>query len=171
MWYNYLIPPVVGAIIGYFTNELAIKMLFRPKTPKYIFGMRVPFTPGIIPKEKSRIATAIGETISKNMMDKDTMTKSLLSEEMILKLSNAIDTFVNTQKENSEDVRTFLSHYVNLEDMDKMVTEASDKFSQNISTKIGVRANCPHPRCVVGRVATGRSRLEGRDWKVVTGRS
>ena len=136
MWYNYLIPPVVGAIIGYFTNELAIKMLFRPKTPKYIFGMRVPFTPGIIPKEKSRIATAIGETISKNLMDKDTMTKSLLSEEMILKLSNAIDTFVNTQKENSEDVRTFLSHYINLEDMDKMVTEASDKFSQNISTKI-----------------------------------
>ena len=57
---HYLIGPAVGAVIGYITNDIAIRMLFRPHQAKYIMGIHVPFTPGIIPKEKSRIATAIG---------------------------------------------------------------------------------------------------------------
>ena len=47
-----IIPIIVGAIIGYFTNWLAIKMLFRPHYEKKIFGIKIPFTPGLIPKEK-----------------------------------------------------------------------------------------------------------------------
>ena len=52
----YIIPPLVGGVIGYVTNDIAIRMLFRPHTAKHIMGWRVPFTPGIIPKEKGRIA-------------------------------------------------------------------------------------------------------------------
>ena len=52
MWITYLVTPIVGGIIGYVTNDIAIKMLFRPHEAKYIFGHKIPFTPGIIPKEK-----------------------------------------------------------------------------------------------------------------------
>ncbi len=48
----YIIGALIGAVIGYITNWLAIKMLFRPREAKYIFGMKLPFTPGLIPKEK-----------------------------------------------------------------------------------------------------------------------
>ena len=40
-----IIPVFVGAIIGYITNWLAIKMLFRPHGEKKIFGIKLPFTP------------------------------------------------------------------------------------------------------------------------------
>ena len=45
----YIIPPLVGGVIGYVTNDIAIRMLFRPHTAKHIMGWRIPFTPGIIP--------------------------------------------------------------------------------------------------------------------------
>lgn len=45
---------VVGAVIGGVTNVIAIRMLFHPFKPYYIFKMRIPFTPGLIPKKKRR---------------------------------------------------------------------------------------------------------------------
>ena len=47
---NYISGPVIGAIIGLVTNYLAVRMLFHPYKPFKIFGVRLPFTPGIIPK-------------------------------------------------------------------------------------------------------------------------
>ena len=78
---TWLIGPVTGAVIGYFTNWLAIKMMFRPHQPKYIFGLKIPFTPGPIPKERGRIAEAVGSSISENLMNKEVLEKNLLSED------------------------------------------------------------------------------------------
>ena len=65
-----LIGPLSGGLIGYFTNWLAIKMMFRPHKAKYFLGMKIPFTPGLIPKERGRIAEAIGNSISDNLMNR-----------------------------------------------------------------------------------------------------
>ena len=51
----YIVSPLMGGIIGYFTNWLAIKMLFRPHKKLYIGNLPIPFTPGLIPKERTRI--------------------------------------------------------------------------------------------------------------------
>ena len=56
---------LMGALIGFGTNTLAVEMLFRPFTPKYIGKWRLPFTPGLIPKEQGRIAESLGELIDK----------------------------------------------------------------------------------------------------------
>ena len=53
---QYFIGPLVGAAIGYITNDIAIRMLFRPHQAKYIMGMRIPFTPGIIPIDGKRFS-------------------------------------------------------------------------------------------------------------------
>ena len=47
---SYLLGPAVGALVGYITNDVAIRLMFKPTHPKYVFGMRIPFTPGLIPK-------------------------------------------------------------------------------------------------------------------------
>ena len=52
MIWTYILPPLVGGVIGYVTNAIAIRMLFRPHTAKYIMGRRVPFTPASFPKRK-----------------------------------------------------------------------------------------------------------------------
>ena len=47
-----ILPIIVGGIIGYCTNYIAIKMMFRPHKAVYIGKFKLPFTPGIIPKIK-----------------------------------------------------------------------------------------------------------------------
>ena len=51
----YIIGALIGAVIGYITNWLAIKMLFRPREAKYIFGMKLPFTPGLMQLLKKKL--------------------------------------------------------------------------------------------------------------------
>ncbi len=64
----YVAPPVAGAIIGYFTNDIAIKMLFRPYTAIYIGKRRLPFTPGLIPRNQERLAKRIADTIMGSLL-------------------------------------------------------------------------------------------------------
>ena len=61
-------PPVVGGIIGYFTNDIAIRMLFRPYRPVYVLGRRLPFTPGLIPGNQDRLARRIADTIMGSLL-------------------------------------------------------------------------------------------------------
>jgi uncharacterized membrane protein YheB (UPF0754 family) len=62
------IPPIAGAIIGYFTNDIAIKMLFRPYQPIYIGKRRLPFTPGLIPRNQERLAKRVSDTIMGSLL-------------------------------------------------------------------------------------------------------
>jgi uncharacterized membrane protein YheB (UPF0754 family) len=59
---------VLGGIIGYFTNDIAIKMLFRPYKAIYIAGRKVPFTPGLIPRNQERLAKNISNTIMGSLL-------------------------------------------------------------------------------------------------------
>lgn len=71
---------LISGAIGYFTNYIAVKMLFRPRTEKHIFGKRVPFTPGIIPKNRGRLAKALGRTVSEQLLTGDDLKNALCSE-------------------------------------------------------------------------------------------
>lgn len=114
---SYIIAPLLGGVIGYITNDIAIRMLFRPHTAKYVFGIHIPFTPGIIPKEKGRIAEAIGGVISENLMNKEVLEKYLLSKDMIGKVRSAVEEFITTQQKNQETVACFLGHYLSKEEI------------------------------------------------------
>ena len=54
---------ILGAIIGGVTNMIAIKMLFHPFKPYYIFRFRIPFTPGLIPKRREEIARKLDKLL------------------------------------------------------------------------------------------------------------
>ena len=73
------IAPVVGALIGYSTNLLAIRMLFRPFRPVYLFGIRLPFTPGLIPKEKARLAKKMAEAVGGHIITPEVLTRDLMA--------------------------------------------------------------------------------------------
>jgi len=69
------IPPIAGAIIGYFTNDLAIKMLFRPYQPKYLGNKQLPFTPGLIPRNQERLAKRVSDTIMGSLLTPEELQK------------------------------------------------------------------------------------------------
>lgn len=134
--YQYFVGPLVGAVIGYITNDIAIRMLFRPHQAKYFMGIHIPFTPGIIPKEKARIAGAIGKAVSENLMNREVLEKSLLSDEMLTKMNNAIDEFVTTQGANEETIEQFARHYLTEEDIIAMRHNVSDGIVKMVSSKL-----------------------------------
>ena len=130
----YISGPLLGAVIGYITNDIAIRMLFRPRKAKYILGIHVPFTPGIIPKEKDRIAGAIGGAISENLMNKEVLEKTLLSDDMLGKLRTAIDEFFETQLHNDETLQEFAAHYLTYEEIAAMRESTCDEIAKLITT-------------------------------------
>lgn len=82
----------VGGLIGYGTNWLAIRMLFWPLEEKRLFGHRVPFTPGLIPKKRARLATALGDTVSHHLVTPETLTSALAAPELQMELAGTMRT-------------------------------------------------------------------------------
>lgn len=72
--YKYLIPPVAGAFIGWLTNWIAIKLLFRPHNPIKFFGLKVQ---GIIPKRRKEIAKGIAKTIEAELLSSTDIAAAL----------------------------------------------------------------------------------------------
>lgn len=85
---TYIWPPLVGALIGYITNYIAVKMLFFPKHEVRIFGHRLPFTPGAIPKGQKRFAKKAGDLIAGTLLTKEDITRHLTQPEFETHLVN-----------------------------------------------------------------------------------
>lgn len=82
---------LMGAIIGFGTNTLAVEMLFRPFTPKYLGKWRLPFTPGLIPKEQGRIAESLGALIEEELFSPEIVSNALNTPEAKISISGWLD--------------------------------------------------------------------------------
>ncbi len=134
--FSYLLGPAIGSLVGYVTNDVAIRLLFKPTHPKYIFGIKVPFTPGLIPKERGRIAEAVGKSVSENLMNKEVLEKNLLSEDMLTKIGDEYDTFISRQKVNCETLRDFLGKFISSQDLAKIQSDAGCEFAQQVHSRL-----------------------------------
>lgn len=73
----YIMPPLVGAFIGYLTNKIAIKMLFRPLKPWKFLGLRVPMTPGVIPSKRHELSRNMGQMVGDHLLTSVEIGKAL----------------------------------------------------------------------------------------------
>ena len=138
MFLHYLVGPLVGSVIGYITNDIAIRMLFKPHEAKYVLGVHVPFTPGIIPKERNRITAALGQAISENLMNQDVLQRNLLSDEMMDKIEQGIEGFVASLRVCNEPVEQWLSHYVQPSDLAMARESVIDRVSEMVSEQLSL---------------------------------
>lgn len=141
--YSLLIGPTVGALIGYITNDIAIRMLFKPHRAHYIGRWRIPFTPGIIPKEKDRIAGAIGNAISENLMNREVLEQTLMSNELLDKLRYAISSYVDTLRSCDLTIEEYANNLLTDEEMHQLrnnvIDEMTTVVNSNLSdTKLGI---------------------------------
>lgn len=70
----------VGAIIGWLTNVLAIKMLFRPIRPIVIPVLNITLQ-GLIPKRRHDISKSIGEVVEKELISINEIFDRMVTEE------------------------------------------------------------------------------------------
>lgn len=94
--------PAVGALIGYCTNYIAVKMLFYPKKEIRIGGHKLPFTPGAIPKGKPRLAKAVGTIVANDLLTEEDIKKKVFSEETEKGIVNQIMSVL------SKDIKTVI---------------------------------------------------------------
>jgi len=90
-----LILSVIGSGIGYITNVIAIKLLFRPVKPfKFLFFE----IQGVIPKRQSEISKSIGETVENELLDVEEIIESFVTErrikELLVKIKKEIESTV-----------------------------------------------------------------------------
>jgi uncharacterized membrane protein YheB (UPF0754 family) len=87
----YLAPPLLGAMIGYVTNRIAIRMLFRPLRPWRVLGLRVPLTPGIIPAKREELAARMGEMVGSHLLTGEDVQMALDRPRFRTELKGAVD--------------------------------------------------------------------------------
>ncbi len=136
MKWEMLIAPAVGAVIGYLTNYIAIKMLFHPHKARYIGKRRIPLTPGLIPKEQGRIAQSIGEVISSDLLNEATLRQVLTSEETVAKVRGALTGLVEENRGNESTVKDLLLSAVPEEKADHSIASAREKLSEVICGRL-----------------------------------
>ena len=71
---------IISGIIGYITNVIAVKCLFRPLKPVSIPGTSFTFQ-GLIPKRQGEIAHSIGKMIHQELLNEDDLIAQIISEE------------------------------------------------------------------------------------------
>ncbi len=116
------ITPFAGMFIGWITNVIALEMLFLPKDPMYLLGFRLPFTPGLVPQNKTKIVKTASKNISSIVID----SLANGSKEKAFSLFNKIlDKYWVTS--------IFVPEFKRQDIYDKMVTSvAQDKDTQKV---------------------------------------
>ncbi|NLK20657.1 MAG: DUF445 family protein [Epulopiscium sp.] len=133
--FDFFISPIAGSVIGYFTNWLAIKMLFKPHEEKRVLGIKVPFTPGLIPKEKDKIAKKIGVTVGEHLLSEDAIVKILIEERTVESIHNRISNTFSNLKEKEEGIDEMLDFLLG-EDKIKSLKLIEDYLAGFILQKI-----------------------------------
>ncbi|SCM92501.1 Uncharacterized protein BWINRASL_00808 [Bacillus mycoides] len=134
IWLNMLTTTGLGAIIGGYTNHLAIKMLFRPHRPIYIGKFQVPFTPGLIPKRRDELAVQLGKMVVDHLLTPEGIGKKLTNEEFQASLVRWAQVEVDKVITNEQSLRDMLEKW-NLEHVEE---ETTQKIEHVITEKIHV---------------------------------
>ena len=125
--------PLIGAVIGYCTNYIAVKMLFRPLYPVKIGNWTLPFTPGIIPRGKSRLAKALGSAVGDHLITKTDLEDMLLSEGVKNTIVSRISEGVQKVQKSDDTVEGFLQHYVEQGAYEAMREKLEDFITDRIT--------------------------------------
>ena len=84
----------IGGFIGYSTNKVAIKMLFRPYEEKRFLFFKIQ---GVLPKRKQEISESIGIKIEEAFLSKDDVFNALLSDDMKAKFKQSLKEELSTK--------------------------------------------------------------------------
>lgn len=89
MIYRIFISIIVGGTIGWITNVLAIKMLFRPINPirLSLIGLEIQ---GLLPKRRAEMAKSIGETVEQELINFKDIFDKLVDDDNCMKIIGII---------------------------------------------------------------------------------
>ncbi len=91
MEWRLLFLPVIGAFIGYSTNYIAIKMIFRPYKEYNILGLKLQ---GMIPKRRHELAVSIAETVDRELLSLKDFGRAMKDVDLRISIYNIVASVV-----------------------------------------------------------------------------
>lgn len=145
MNYWLLLIPVISAFIGWFTNWIAIKMLFHPQEPKKILGMTFH---GIFPKRQQQFAEKLGKLVSSELLSFSDIEQKISSPENLKKLMPEIEAHVDHfLRHKLAEQMPMLSMFIGdktinnlksvfMQEMETLFPEIMKKFASNMKSEL-----------------------------------
>lgn len=129
---------IVGATIGWATNQLAVWMLFHPKREVRLFGLRIPLTPGLVVRNQERLADSIGRAVASDLLDPDTLVRHLEGVRLREPIAAALDDERALLLTNEQTVLEFAgpAHRAPLLALRRTIAERMTDFTGNAARSI-----------------------------------
>ncbi len=140
--------PFISALIGWFTNYLAIKMLFHPRKEINLGFVKLQ---GIFPKRQEKLAEQVGEIVEEELFSINDIIEKINKrenlEDIFILLEQKIDNYLRDRLLNS---MPMLKMFVNDEliekikmsmvsEFEKILPEVIDKFSSKLEKEVNVK--------------------------------
>ena len=125
---QFILIPLISAFIGWFTNWIAIKMLFHPKQPRRILGITFH---GIFPKRQKKFAEKLGKMISEEFLSFEDIEGKIASPKNLQKLMSTVEVHVDNFLRNKlSDELPFISLFIG----DRTIRSLKNIFMQELET-------------------------------------
>ena len=139
-----LILAVIGGLIGYITNVIAIKLIFRPINPIKIPILNIEII-GMIPKRKTEIATNIAKVVEEQFISVDEITDNIITEQDKQHIIDYIKVRVKLILSEKmtlipSTIRNLVQNYVS-EIIEDEIREGIDELSEEMIIKTKNRIN------------------------------
>ncbi len=145
--YTIYLLPFISAFIGWFTNWIAIKMLFHPKEPKRFFGITIQ---GIFPKGQKQFAQKLGVLVASELLHFDEIAKTIADPAQLENVKPFIEGHIDHFLEHKlKEKMPIISMFVGtgtldkikeglLEEIDTMLPELMNQYANNLKSKIDI---------------------------------
>ena len=144
MDYAFFLPPLFGAAIGWLTNYVAIKLLFKPHRKVEIFGLNIQ---GVIPKRRKEISRSIARAIEKELLSSEDLAKVLSGlnweEEIERTVEEAVEHRFSSKMSGipiiglvSDNLKNQIKYYITkelLRQLERKKGSLAEKFKNNIN--------------------------------------
>ena len=153
MNYWLILIPLIYAFIGWFTNWIAIKMLFHPREPKKILGVTFH---GIFPKRQKTLATNLGKLISDEFLSFNEIEQKISNPENLKQILPMVDAHIdNFLRRKLPDEMPVISMFIG----DKTIAQLKEVF-------LGASANFSCPSIPIYAINSKCIFVEHRDQMV-----
>lgn len=145
--YTIYLLPFISAFIGWFTNWIAIKMLFHPKEPKRFLGITIQ---GIFPKGQKQFAQKLGVLVASELLHFDEIAKTIADPAQLENVKPFIEGHIDHFLEHKlKEKMPIISMFVGtgtldkikeglLEEIDTMLPELMNQYANNLKSKIDI---------------------------------
>lgn len=140
--------PVIGAVTGWVTNWVAVKMLFHPKEPKNFILFKVH---GVFPKRQKVLAEKLGHIVASELFSIDDIVgkmKSADNTEVLKFVEEKIDNFINVKLSSSmpmlamflnDDIKNKIKNTL-LTEIEEVIPGVIDSYAEKLKNEVDIKA-------------------------------